>query len=91
MKTYFGLAFLLLAAAPAHGLYFDVVESETRCFIEEVPDETLVVGMVLLVLPSDKRQESTKLRPKIQTDHMPHPAPAPASMSRFLAHFHVNC
>ena len=28
----------------ANGLYFHIRETERKCFIEEVPDETLVVG-----------------------------------------------
>jgi len=41
---------LLLAAAallslhPAHGLYFFITDGQQRCFIEEVPAETLIVG-----------------------------------------------
>ena len=27
------------------GLYFHISETERKCFIEEVPDETLVVGL----------------------------------------------
>lgn len=39
-------AFLLLAlcAAGARGLYFHIGETEKRCFIEEIPDETMVIG-----------------------------------------------
>ena len=35
------LALLHLGSA----LYFHIAETERKCFIEEVPDETLVVGM----------------------------------------------
>jgi hypothetical protein len=41
---------LLLAAAallslhPAHSLYFFITDGQQRCFIEEVPAETLIVG-----------------------------------------------
>jgi len=27
-----------------HGLYFDILEGERKCFIEEIPDDTLIVG-----------------------------------------------
>ena len=30
--------------ALSHGLYFHIAEGERKCFIEEVPEETLVVG-----------------------------------------------
>ena len=28
----------------SHGLYFHIGETEQRCFIEEVPQETMIVG-----------------------------------------------
>ncbi|XP_003744871.1 transmembrane emp24 domain-containing protein eca [Galendromus occidentalis] len=31
-------------AAVSHGLYFHIAEGERKCFIEEVPEDTLVVG-----------------------------------------------
>jgi hypothetical protein len=37
------LSVLLLAVA-ANALYFHIRETDVRCFIEEVPDETIVVG-----------------------------------------------
>lgn len=40
---YFTLAFLA-AITLSHALYFHIGETERKCFIEEVPDETLVVG-----------------------------------------------
>lgn len=33
-----------LCSSPVNGLYFQIKESETRCFIEEIPLETMVVG-----------------------------------------------
>ena len=36
---------LLLMAVGARGLYFHIGETEKRCFIEEIPDETMVIGM----------------------------------------------
>ena len=40
------LALLLIAlcAAGVRGLYFHIGETEKRCFIEEIPDETMVIG-----------------------------------------------
>nr|KAF6320228.1 transmembrane p24 trafficking protein 4 [Myotis myotis] len=39
-------AFLLLSlcAVGVRGLYFHIGETEKRCFIEEIPDETMVIG-----------------------------------------------
>lgn len=31
----------------ALGLYFHIAETERKCFIEEVPDETTVLGKIL--------------------------------------------
>lgn len=28
----------------SHGLYFHIAETERKCFIEEIPDETTVIG-----------------------------------------------
>ncbi|KAH0622991.1 hypothetical protein JD844_030876 [Phrynosoma platyrhinos] len=35
---------LVLAGRGALGLYFHIGETEKRCFIEEIPDETMVIG-----------------------------------------------
>ncbi|XP_071494846.1 transmembrane emp24 domain-containing protein 4-like [Diadema setosum] len=35
---------LVLAVAPAFSLYFHIGETEKKCFIEEIPDETMVIG-----------------------------------------------
>ena len=42
-----GLALLLalLGASSTNGLYFYVTDGSQRCFIEEVPPETLIVGV----------------------------------------------
>ena len=29
---------------PSHALYFHIGETEKKCFIEEIPDETMVIG-----------------------------------------------
>ena len=50
------LGLILLAAiacqqlTSTHALYFHIRETERKCFIEEVPDETLVVGMLLMMM-----------------------------------------
>lgn len=39
------LAFLIFASIPASQcLYFHIGETEKKCFIEEIPDETMVIG-----------------------------------------------
>ncbi|XP_063670276.1 transmembrane emp24 domain-containing protein 4 isoform X1 [Pan troglodytes] len=38
------LLLLALCATGAQGLYFHIGETEKRCFIEEIPDETMVIG-----------------------------------------------
>jgi len=38
------LLLVLVFAAVAHGLYCNIGETEQRCFIEEVPQETMIVG-----------------------------------------------
>lgn len=39
-----GTTMLACVIAACHGLYFHIAEGERKCFIEEVPEETLVVG-----------------------------------------------
>lgn len=42
-----GVLVLLVAAGivcPGWGLYFHLGEIERKCFIEEIPDETMVIG-----------------------------------------------
>lgn len=38
------LLLLSLCAVGVRGLYFHIGETEKRCFIEEIPDETMVIG-----------------------------------------------
>lgn len=38
------VSFLVLDAASA--LYFHIAEGERKCFIEEVPDDTTVIGNI---------------------------------------------
>lgn len=35
---------VLVCLGVSHGLYFHIGETEQRCFIEEVPAETMIVG-----------------------------------------------
>ncbi|XP_058715493.1 transmembrane emp24 domain-containing protein 4 isoform X1 [Poecile atricapillus] len=51
------VAALLLLGWGAHGLYFHIGETEKRCFIEEIPDETMVIGNYRTQL-WDKQSES---------------------------------
>ena len=41
------LAFLI-AIPLSNGLYFHIAETERKCFIEEIPDETMVTGKKLI-------------------------------------------
>lgn len=36
---------LLVSAFSVNGLYFHISETEKKCFIEEVPAETMIVGV----------------------------------------------
>ena len=38
------LGIVLLALPFSSGLYFHIAETERKCFIEEIPDDTMVVG-----------------------------------------------
>jgi hypothetical protein len=43
MKTA-SAALLLVLVTVADGLYFHIKQGEVKCFVEEVPDETMVSG-----------------------------------------------
>lgn len=43
IKTSAVLLFISLVSV-AQGLYFHIAETERKCFIEEIPDETTVIG-----------------------------------------------
>ncbi len=43
------LVLLSLSLGLCHGLYFHIAETERKCFIEEIPDETMVTGMFMLI------------------------------------------
>ena len=36
--------FIMLLPVFSSGLYFHIGETERKCFIEEIPDETMVTG-----------------------------------------------
>lgn len=40
---------LLLLINIVNGLYFHIGETERKCFIEEIPDETNVIGNIILI------------------------------------------
>ena len=44
MRSLLGFALLLWMGSVAKGLYFHISETEHKCFIEEVPGETMIVG-----------------------------------------------
>ncbi|XP_036783689.2 transmembrane emp24 domain-containing protein 9-like isoform X1 [Manis pentadactyla] len=52
-------AFLLLLCFAARGgaLYFHIGETEKKCFIEEIPDETMVIGNYRTQLYDKQREE----------------------------------
>lgn len=39
-----GLMLLFAWLSPSQALYFHIGETEKKCFIEEIPDETMVIG-----------------------------------------------
>lgn len=43
-KDTFSLFLLAFVVEYANGLYFHIAETERKCFIEEIPDETTVLG-----------------------------------------------
>lgn len=42
--TSVGVVILLALISPSQALYFHIGETEKKCFIEEIPDETMVIG-----------------------------------------------
>nr|KAF6470440.1 transmembrane p24 trafficking protein 4 [Molossus molossus] len=51
------LLLLALCAVGVRGLYFHIGETEKRCFIEEIPDETMVIGNYPEIAAKDKLTE----------------------------------
>lgn len=62
------LVLLHFAASLCSALYFHIGETEKKCFIEEIPDETMVIGkgngMWLLELPGMIRIDTYTLPPR---------------------------
>ena len=46
MITFAVVVVVVFVPAVTHALYFHISETERKCFIEEVPDETLVKGHI---------------------------------------------
>ena len=46
----------LLVAPLSFGLYFHIGETERKCFIEEIPDETMVTGNYKVQVGLARRQ-----------------------------------
>ncbi|KHN86767.1 Transmembrane emp24 domain-containing protein eca [Toxocara canis] len=44
MRRILHLVVLIWTVHFAHSLYFHIAETERKCFIEEIPDETMVIG-----------------------------------------------
>lgn len=44
LKQIIALLLLVGTCNTVFGLYFHIAETERKCFIEEVPDETTVIG-----------------------------------------------
>lgn len=44
LQALLGVTLLVLLASPTSALYFNVVEGTRKCFIEEVPEDVLVLG-----------------------------------------------
>lgn len=51
------LLLLLCFAARGGALYFHIGETEKKCFIEEIPDETMVIGNYRTQLYDKQREE----------------------------------
>ena len=39
---------LMAWVPPGYALYFHIGETEKKCFIEEIPDETMVIGTFIV-------------------------------------------
>lgn len=59
------LFYSLFIVNVANGLYFHIGETERKCFIEEIPDETNVIGKItffLIFLTTEKNLICSKLQ-----------------------------
>lgn len=46
--NYYSILLVIAIVQLANGLYFHIAETERKCFIEEIPDETTVLGKTAL-------------------------------------------
>lgn len=59
------LFYSLFIVNVANGLYFHIGETERKCFIEEIPDETNVIGKItffVIFLTTEKNSIYSKLQ-----------------------------
>ena len=56
MNLAVSLFLLLLLLSPAYSLYFHILEKEEKCFIEEIPTETPVIGVYRIETYDVKQQ-----------------------------------
>ena len=52
---------VILVLPITSGLYFHIAETERKCFIEEIPDETMVTGKLLQVYRKKLKQKLMNL------------------------------
>lgn len=50
IKTTSFILLLISFISVCQGLYFHIAETERKCFIEEIPDETTVIGIYYIIL-----------------------------------------
>lgn len=50
MRSLLAVALMGCIFSCTYGLYFHMGETEKKCFIEEIPDETMVIGRKAFVL-----------------------------------------
>ena len=63
MKGVLECLLFVMAISPISGLYFHISETEKKCFIEEIPDETMVIGTYPCQLQAQPRQAQAQARP----------------------------
>ncbi|XP_057306375.1 transmembrane emp24 domain-containing protein 9-like isoform X2 [Hydractinia symbiolongicarpus] len=64
MRNYFVLLALLYTST-CYGLYFHMGETEKKCFIEEIPDETMITGKYRTQLFDDSANDYMPASPGI--------------------------
>jgi hypothetical protein len=65
MNMNFVLVFLTASLSYSYGLYFHMGETEKKCFIEEIPDETMVTGKYRTQLYDDSSNDYMPASPGI--------------------------